>query len=42
MKKLKGKVKHFFHLGAVYDIEASAEQARKMINRPKISTARGD
>jgi len=23
--KLKGKVKHFFHLGAVYDIDASAE-----------------
>jgi short-subunit dehydrogenase len=23
--KLKGKVKHFFHLGAVYDLQASAE-----------------
>ena len=23
--KLKGKVKHFFHLGAVYDLEATAE-----------------
>ena len=25
LRKLKGKVTHFFHLGAVYDIEASAE-----------------
>ena len=25
LTKLKGKVKHFFHLGAVYDLEASAE-----------------
>src|SRR5512139_4321570 len=25
LAKLKGKVKHFFHLGAVYDIDASAE-----------------
>jgi len=25
LRKLKGKITHFFHLGAVYDIEASAE-----------------
>jgi len=25
LAKLKGKVRHFYHLGAVYDIEASAE-----------------
>jgi thioester reductase-like protein len=24
-RKLKGKVKHFFHLAAVYDVSASAE-----------------
>jgi NAD(P)-dependent dehydrogenase (short-subunit alcohol dehydrogenase family) len=29
VRKLKGKVKHFFHLGAVYDIEASAEAMKK-------------
>ena len=29
VRKLKGKVKHFFHLGAVYDIEASAETMTK-------------
>src|SRR5512136_1015463 len=28
-RKLKGKIKHFFHLGAVYDIEASAETMKK-------------
>ena len=28
-RKLKGKVTHFFHLGAVYDIEASAESMQK-------------
>jgi thioester reductase-like protein len=27
--KLKGKIKHFYHLGAVYDIEASAEAMEK-------------
>jgi NAD(P)-dependent dehydrogenase (short-subunit alcohol dehydrogenase family) len=27
--RLKGKVKHFYHLGAVYDIEASAEAMQK-------------
>ncbi len=29
VRKLKGKVKHFFHLGAVYDIEASEEAMKK-------------
>ena len=29
LTKLKGKVKHFYHLGAVYDIDASAEEMRK-------------
>jgi thioester reductase-like protein len=29
LRKLKGKVKHFFHLGAVYDIEASAASMEK-------------
>ena len=29
LRKLKGKVTHFFHLGAVYDIEASAETMQK-------------
>jgi len=29
LAKLKGKVKHFYHLGAVYDIEASAEAMEK-------------
>ena len=29
LRKLKGKVRHFFHLGAVYDIEASAESMHK-------------
>ncbi|NJD31839.1 MAG: SDR family oxidoreductase [Gammaproteobacteria bacterium] len=29
LRKLKGKVRHFFHLGAVYDIEASAEAMQK-------------
>jgi NAD(P)-dependent dehydrogenase (short-subunit alcohol dehydrogenase family) len=29
VRKLKGKVKHFFHLGAVYDLEASAEAMKK-------------
>jgi thioester reductase-like protein len=27
--KLKGKIKHFYHLGAVYDLEASAEAMQK-------------
>jgi NAD(P)-dependent dehydrogenase (short-subunit alcohol dehydrogenase family) len=27
--KLKGRIKHFYHLGAVYDIEASAEAMHK-------------
>ena len=27
--KLKGKIKHFYHLGAVYDIDASAELMEK-------------
>ncbi|MCE3284922.1 MAG: family oxidoreductase, partial [Steroidobacteraceae bacterium] len=27
--RLKGKVKHFYHLGAVYDIDASAEEMHK-------------
>ena len=27
MKKLKGKVDHFFHLAAIYDLKASAEDA---------------
>jgi NAD(P)-dependent dehydrogenase (short-subunit alcohol dehydrogenase family) len=26
LTRLKGKVKHFYHLGAVYDLEASAEE----------------
>ena len=29
VRKLKGKVKHFYHLGAVYDLEASAEAMEK-------------
>jgi len=29
VRKLKGKVRHFFHLGAVYDLEASAETMKK-------------
>ena len=29
LAKLRGKVRHFFHLGAVYDIEASAEAMHK-------------
>jgi NAD(P)-dependent dehydrogenase (short-subunit alcohol dehydrogenase family) len=29
LRKLKGKVRHFFHLGAVYDLEASAEAMEK-------------
>jgi NAD(P)-dependent dehydrogenase (short-subunit alcohol dehydrogenase family) len=29
LARLKGKVKHFYHLGAVYDIDASAEEMRK-------------
>jgi NAD(P)-dependent dehydrogenase (short-subunit alcohol dehydrogenase family) len=29
VRKLKGKVTHFFHLGAVYDLEASAESMTK-------------
>ena len=29
LTRLKGKVKHFFHLGAVYDLEASAEAMHK-------------
>jgi NAD(P)-dependent dehydrogenase (short-subunit alcohol dehydrogenase family) len=29
LTRLKGKVKHFYHLGAVYDIEASAEEMHK-------------
>ena len=29
LTKLKGKVKHFYHLGAVYDLEASAEALEK-------------
>ena len=29
LTKLKGKVKHLFHLGAVYDLEASAEAMHK-------------
>jgi len=29
LAKLKGKVKHLFHLGAVYDLEASAEEMHK-------------
>ena len=29
LAKLKGKVKHFYHLGAVYDLEASAEAMEK-------------
>src|SRR5512134_1195025 len=29
LRKLKGKVKHFFHLGAVYDIDASAAVMEK-------------
>jgi short-subunit dehydrogenase len=29
LRKLKGKIRHFFHLGAVYDIEASAESMHK-------------
>jgi NAD(P)-dependent dehydrogenase (short-subunit alcohol dehydrogenase family) len=29
LRKLKGKVRHFFHLGAVYDIEASAASMEK-------------
>ena len=27
LKKLKGKIRHFFHLAAIYDLEASAEDA---------------
>ncbi|HET9694146.1 MAG TPA: SDR family oxidoreductase, partial [Steroidobacteraceae bacterium] len=26
LTRLKGKVKHFYHLGAVYDLEATAEE----------------
>ena len=29
LAKLKGKIKHFYHLGAVYDLEASAESMEK-------------
>jgi NAD(P)-dependent dehydrogenase (short-subunit alcohol dehydrogenase family) len=29
LTRLKGKVKHFYHLGAVYDLEASAEAMEK-------------
>jgi NAD(P)-dependent dehydrogenase (short-subunit alcohol dehydrogenase family) len=29
LTKIKGKVKHFYHLGAVYDLEASAEAMQK-------------
>jgi len=29
VRRLKGKVRHFFHLGAVYDLEASAETMKK-------------
>jgi NAD(P)-dependent dehydrogenase (short-subunit alcohol dehydrogenase family) len=29
LRRLKGKVRHFFHLGAVYDLEASAEAMEK-------------
>jgi NAD(P)-dependent dehydrogenase (short-subunit alcohol dehydrogenase family) len=29
LRKLKGKIEHFFHLAAIYDIEASAEAQRE-------------
>jgi NAD(P)-dependent dehydrogenase (short-subunit alcohol dehydrogenase family) len=29
VRRLKGKVRHFFHLGAVYDLDASAETMKK-------------
>ena len=29
LAKLKGKIRHFYHLGAVYDLEASAEAMEK-------------
>jgi len=29
LRKLKGKVEHFFHLAAIYDIEASADAQRQ-------------
>jgi NAD(P)-dependent dehydrogenase (short-subunit alcohol dehydrogenase family) len=29
LTRLKGKVKHFYHLGAVYDLEATAEEMHK-------------
>jgi NAD(P)-dependent dehydrogenase (short-subunit alcohol dehydrogenase family) len=29
LARLKGKVKHFYHLGAVYDLEATAEEMHK-------------
>jgi NAD(P)-dependent dehydrogenase (short-subunit alcohol dehydrogenase family) len=29
LTRLKGKIKHFYHLGAVYDLEASAEAMEK-------------
>ena len=28
LRRLKGKVRHFFHLAAVYDLDASAEEQR--------------
>jgi thioester reductase-like protein len=29
LTRLKGKIKHFYHLGAVYDLEASADAMEK-------------
>jgi thioester reductase-like protein len=39
VRALNGKIKHFFHLAAIYDLTASAERARNRSARP-ISTAR--
>ena len=38
--KLKGKIRHLFHLGAVYDIEASAEAMRNGQHRRHRARAR--
>jgi thioester reductase-like protein len=29
LRRIKGKIRHFYHLGAVYDLEASAEEMRR-------------
>ena len=39
--KLKGKIKHFYHLGAVYDLEASAEAMEKKRKKEEKTQRKG-